>query len=530
LPSGSFANSIVKQAAVLAAATLIVRFIGFLYRIPLTNLIGDRGNAYYAAGFNIYMLLLIVSAGAMPAAISKLVAERQAKGQYRNAHEIFKTAVYAGLVTGTIGAVFMWFGADWIARFFGYPESKYAIRTLSPTIFIVAIMAVYRGYFHGMRNTVPTAVSQVIEGILNAVFSIWLAKVFFDAAYIEYAAAGGTAGTGIGALAGLLIMVGIYAMAKPQIIARVKKDRGAGEYESRRKLLAALIRTAVPIIIGMSIFAIINIIDQKMVASRLAAAGFSPEDATDLFGQFTGKYIVLTTLPVSISIALAAAVVPNIAKSQAEKEEKETVDKINMALRLSMAISIPAAVGLGILGEPILMMLFPNYSEGARLLQVGVVSIIFISFVQIITGVLQGLGKVNAPVIGAFFGMLIKIPLNYFLIAIPGINVIGAVISTCACYLLAGCIDMFFLYKYTKIKPDYTGVMLKPLCASVMMGLACYVTYYVLMELAGRNTVAVMGSILAGLLMYGVYMVMIKGFNKEDLLKLPMGRLSKYIV
>jgi stage V sporulation protein B len=450
------------------------------------------------------------------------VAERLACTQYRNAHEIFRVALYAAMVTGLAGTLFLWLGADWIARVSGYPEAIWAIRTLSPTIFIVAVMAVFRGYFQGMRTTVPTAVSQVVEGIFNAVFSIWLAYIFYDAARIEFAAAGGTAGTGIGALAGLLLIFGVYLLAKPHIKMRINSDHRAEPYETRRKLLAVLARTAVPIIIGSSIFAIANIIDMVMVEGRLSAAGFSHGEAMALYGQFTGKYILLTTLPVSLSLALATAVIPNIAMSQVVNDQQTVNKKINMALRLSMAVAIPAAVGLGVLSEPVLKLLFPSHSDGARLLQYGVVSIVFISFVQIITGILQGLGKVDAPVIGAFFGMLIKLPLNYALIALPGINVIGAVISTCCCYLAAGGIDMYFLHKYTRIKPDVTGVFLKPLCAAGIMGLACYVLYFLCMELTGMNSVSVLVAILCGMGVYAVYMVLIKGFNQEDVTKLPV--------
>jgi stage V sporulation protein B len=434
---------------------------------------------------------------------------------------MFRVSMSAALVTGLFGTAFLFFGAGWLARSSGYPEAVYAIRTLSPTVFICAVMAVYRGYFQGMQRTGPTAVSQVVEQVFNAVFSVWLAYVFFDAARIELAAAGGTAGTGIGALAGLFIVISMYAMAAPKVKKRVKNDGNRKSYEPRRKLLTALARTALPIIIGSSIFAIANFIDMTMIEGRLSAAGFSYEEAKIMYGQFTGKYVLLITLPVSLSMALATAVIPNLAVSRVISDTEAIRQKINMALRLSMFISVPAAVGLGVLGDPILRMLFPGHPDGGRLLQFGVISIIFLALVQIITGILQGVGRVDAPVIAAFFGMLIKIPLNYFLIAIPGINVIGAVISTCVCYMLAGGINIWFMFKYTGVKPDVVGAFIKPLFAAALMGLVCYVMYYLFMEMSGRNAFAAMGAIGVGMGMYLVFMVMVKGFKKEDVERVP---------
>lgn len=516
--------SFVEQAAILAAASLFVRFIGFMYRLPLTGLIGDEGNAYYAAGYNIYTFVLIMSSAGLPAAISKMVSERMALKQYRNAHLVFRTSMYVALALGGAGALFLAAGAGWLAQVSGYPEAVYAIRTLSPTVLIVAVMAVYRGYFQGMRNTIPTALSQVMEQIFNAVFSVWLAYLFYDAAHVEYASAGGTAGTGIGAAAGLLTIVGIYALAAPMVKKQVSQDRDKSKYENTDKLAVEIIRTALPIIIGTAIFSIANFIDMTTVSARLTASGaFTEAEIRVLYGQLTGKYVVLTTLPVSISTAIATAAIPSIAGSQVVMDRVAVKSKINAALRLSMLISIPAAVGIGVLSDPILLLLFPKYSGGGLLLKYGVVSIIFLALAQIVTGVLQGIGRVKAPLVGAFVGTVIKIPLNYVLIADPKINVIGAVISTCACYLVASAFDLFFLRKYTKITPDFIGVFVKPFFASAVMGLGSYVSYYVFMLLSGHNSISVLVSVVIGILLYLSFMVLIRGFRREDLMTLPMG-------
>jgi stage V sporulation protein B len=248
-----------------------------------------------------------------------------------------------------------------------------------------------------------------------------------------------------------------------------------------------------------------------------------------MFGQFTGKYVLLTTLPVSLSVALAAAVVPNLAFSQAATDLRDVHKKINMALRLSMLISIPAAVGLGVLAQPILTLLFRHHDGGANLLHWGVAAIIFLALVQILTGILQGISRERIPMIGAFFGMLIKIPLNWLLIAHPQINVIGAVMSTIACYALASGINLYYLKKYTGITPDLKGAFVKPLVASAVMGLACYVFYYLLFELTASNGFATLGAIATGILVFGLVMVAVKGFEREDFERLPLGWVRKWL-
>ena len=507
----------------MAAATLLARFIGFLYRVPLTDLIGDEGNALYGVGFQFYLFLLVLSSAGLPNAISKMVSERIARKQYRNAHEVFKMAMVVAVFFGFIGSLLLWIMAGHLARWFGYPDSVYAIRAVSPAVLIVAIMAVFRGYFQGMGNAVPTAMSQVIEQSFNAVFKVWLAFIFVS--QIEIAAAGATAGTGIGALAGLLTLLGIYKLLSAKIRGRVRRDPGR-KIEKPKALIKELLRTAFPIILGTAIYSIANFIDMAMASHRMGASGaFTQAEIDALYGQLTGKFVVLTTLPVSISTALSIAVLPSIAGSKVARDHGAITQKISKALRLSTLISIPAAMGIGVMAEPILMLLFPNHPEGAILLQVGAVSIVFLSLVQVATGTLQGIGKIMIPVIGAGVGALTKIPLNYVLIARPEINVIGAVISTCVCYFIAATINLSAVKKYTGIRIDWIGVFVKPLGAAVMMGLTCYVSYFVLMAVTlGHNGVSTLFSIGLGAVVYFMMLVVLGGLYEEDMARLPILR------
>jgi stage V sporulation protein B len=259
-----------------------------------------------------------------------------------------------------------------------------------------------------------------------------------------------------------------------------------------------------------------------MIQDRLSASGaFTPGQIDALAGQFTGKFILLTTLPVSLSDALAVAAVPSIAGSSVTMDHNAVRQKINTSLRISMLISIPAAVGLGVLGDPILQMLFSNHSEGGQLLRYGMISVILLALVRILTGVLQGIGRVHIPAIGALIGVLLKIPLNHFLIANPAVNINGAVISTCICYLAAAGIGIYFLRKYTGIVPSFTGAFAKPAVSAAAMGLACYSAYHICILTLGSNALATLMAIGVGVFTYLGFMVLIRGINPEDMGRVP---------
>lgn len=523
--SGGF----IKQAAILAAASLLVRFLGFVYRLPLTNMIGDQGNAIYAGGYYIYTFLLILSSAGLPAAISKLVSERIALKQYRNAHRVFHAALIISTVLGVFFAILLFLTAEKMAILVQSPDSYYAILTLCPTLVIVAVMSAFRGYFQGMHTMVPTAISQIIEQVFNAFFSVYLAWVFLSihvpaglTKNIPLAAAGGTMGTGIGALAGLIVVVFAYCLIRKYLLWRARRCKQPYE-ESKRELIGKVLQTAWPIIAGTAVFSITNLIDMTMVMRILVNTGFTQNEAEVLYGQLSGKFVTLTTLPVTISTAIATAALPSIAASVKLKEKKQVRRKMALTYRVSMIISVPAAVGISALGPQILAMLFPNASDGGMLLTVGGISIIFLALCQTSTGILQGIGHIKVPVMGAILGAITKVILNFLLIRIPAINVLGAVLSTTGCYLVAGVFDVIMLSRLTGTKFDFMGSFLKPVIGSVAMAAGTIGSYQLFFQLIGSNTIATLLAICVAIAVYGLVMLLIKGIVEEDLQAVPGG-------
>lgn len=526
--SGSF----VKQAAILAFASIMVRVLGFLYRIPMTNMIGDTGNAIYSAGYYIYTFLLILSSAGLPAAISKMVSERLAAGEYRNAHKVFQISLLVSGILGFLFMILMLVFAKKMAFFLSDDGSSYyCILTLSPTILIVAIMSAYRGYFQGMNTMLPTALSQIVEQIFNAFFSVYLAYVLLgygvDRAAgqknIIMGAAGGTAGTGIGALAGLIVIMFSYALLKPVVYKKTKYDRNKETAETGAEIAKILLSTAAPIIAGTAVFSMTNLIDMVMVQKILINIGHTLEEAKALYGQLSGKYVTLTTLPISISTAVATTTIPSIAASMRLHQKKDVRRKMNMTLRISMIISVPAGVGLGVLGNQIIQMLFPKAPDGGILLIVGSISIIFLALCQTVTGVLQGIGRVKVPVVGAILGAIVKVILNALLIRIPSVNVLGAVLSTTGCYAVASVFNLCMLSHIMRVRIDLLASLFKPLIGSVVMGGICFAAYKAVFAFLNSNTIATITAIFIAVIVYGLVMLLIGGIKEEDLKAMPMG-------
>ena len=521
-------TNVLAQASILMVAGIVTRIIGVLYRSPVTSIIGDEGNGYYSIAVNIYTMILLISSYSIPMAVSKVVSAKMAVHQYKIAHKVFKCALIYVLVIGGIASLITFFGASVLIPS-NQPKAIPVLRILAPTIFFSGFLGVFRGYFQAHRTMIPTSLSQIVEQVFNAFFSVYLAWVFMSinipegmTKNIPLASAGGTMGTGIGALAGLVVVVFAYCLIRPYLLWRAERCKQPYE-ETKRELMGRVLQTAWPIIAGTAVFSITNLIDMSMVVNILQKTGFSEIDAKALYGQLSGKYVTLTTLPVTISTAVATAALPSIAASVKLKERKQVRRKMALTYRISMIISVPAAVGISALGPQIIHMLFPSASDGGTLLTVGGVSIIFLALCQTSTGILQGIGHIKVPVVGAILGAITKVILNVVLIRIPSINVLGAVLSTTGCYLVAGVFDVIMLSRLTGTKFDIMGSFLKPIIGSAAMAAATLGSYHVFYQLLQSNTIATLLAICIAVAVYGLVMLLIKGIVEEDLQTVPGG-------
>ncbi|MCT4596308.1 MAG: polysaccharide biosynthesis protein [Vallitalea sp.] len=517
-------SNLAVQGAILATAGIIVKLIGVAYRIPLINTIGEEGIGCYSKAFVIYAFALMISSYGLPTAVSKLVSARIAEKKYKEAHKVFLTALSIAFIIGIISAGIMFFFSKGLANLIYSENSEYAIKALSPTLFIFSIMAVFRGYFQGMNTMIPTALSQIVEQVFNAIFSIVMASILVVQGY-EYGAAGGTLGTGIGALAGLITLIGIYLMSRKLIKNRVKKDIHYNKDITSLSLGKVIILTSVPIIMGSAVFHFTNFVDMFMFSDAMRFHGYTQDVSDAMYGMLDGKYKTIVTLPISIASALAAASIPSITTSIVQNDRKQIKRKINIAIRFTMLIAIPSGVGIFVLSRPIILMLFgsSNIQLLSNMLKVGSLSVIFFALSTISIGILQGMDKLRIPVISAAKSLFIKVLFNILLLYIFDTNLYGAVITNIIFAFASSSFNLRAIKKYAHIKFDIKKTYIIPLLSATIMGGICYLTYYIFNLITKSNIIATFVSIIAAVIVYIIVLIQLKGIDKDELLSMPKG-------
>ena len=534
-------TSFLVQGFILAIASLVSRVIGLVYRIPLTAIIGDHGNDYYSCAYEIYSLLLLISSYSLPMAVSKMVSARISNGEKQNAYRVFKGAMIFALFTGTAACMIVFFGAEELTRLFKTPLGVYALQVLAPTLIIVAVLGVFRGFFQGMGTMIPSAVSQIIEQIVNAVVSVGAAYVLFaygrriatvlgskehyDAAY---GAAGGTLGTSAGALCGLAFIIFVFSMFFPKFRKAMRRENKIGKKqpESYRVIFGILIGTIVPVLMSTTIYNMVSIVDQWLFKNIATIQGYSAADVSEWWGIFSGKYRVLTNVPISISTALAASCVPALAAAFAQKDEKQVRSKIGMSMRFIMVVAMPCTAGIMVLADPIIQLLFPGSSSLAgHLLQAGGISVIFYSISTLSNAVLQGIDRMRIPVRNASVALVLHagvIAVGMFGLKL---NIYGICVGTIAFSLIMCILNGMSVRKYSGFKPDVTKTFIKPAIASVIMGAVVYAAYFVCHKVSHSNAVSTVIAVLVGMIVYAAALLLIKGLTEEELHSFPKGEL-----
>lgn len=507
-----------KGAAVLGIAGAIVKVLGAFYRIPLGNILLDEGMGYYQTAYPFYVLLLTLATAGFPVAIAKLVSEKRALENYKGAHQVFKISFRVLFITGSLASIFVLLNAKRIVGILENPNAYYSLIGLVPALFFVPIMASLRGYFQGQQTMKPTALSQVTEQLFRVVGGLGLTYIFMQYGLAQ-GAGGASLGGSLGALAGTLAIGYIYIKDKDnreEELARCK-----GQEESVSKVIKSLLVIAIPITIGSAIVPIMNTIDTFIVLRRLQSIGYSQAQANALYGQLTGFAQTLINFPQVFSMALAMSLVPSISRASVKNNRDEVNSLAETGIRITLLIGLPAAFGLFILSEPIIGLLYyknpqetiVSIAEILKLLSFGV---IFLTLVQSLTAILQGLGKPFDPVKNLFVGAVVKTILTYILTGIPSINVKGAAISTVIAYLIAAVLDLYSVKKYTNIDYKQKSLFINPLISALGMMLTTKITYSILSSIMSSSKFATVISIGIAAVVYGILLLLTGSITYED--------------
>lgn len=526
-------KKLVKGAAVLAVAGIIVKVFGAAFRIILASLITDEGMAYYGPSYWLYAVLLVVSTSGIPIAISRMVSERYAIGRYDEADRVFHISRYLMISLGLAGFLFLFFFAHPIASLMNLEGAELAMRAISPALLIVPVMSSYRGYFQGQQMMAPTALSQTVEQIFRVVVGITLAIVLmkgtiFADSYtdLQRGAAGGCFGATAGAVGGLGVMIFIYALARKGIKKRIASC-GGGEREPAGSIIKSILVIAIPITLGAVLVPLVNFTDASIVNVRLQYAGFDEDTSKALLGQLTGFCEPIVALPQVVMSAIVMSIVPMVASANKTGDREKLHETMSLGLRMATIIAFPCAIGLIILAEPALTMIFFTQPESAAnaapCLQVLSVSFILAALITIMTGILQGVGRQVYPVINMFIGLIVKVALTWILVGNADINVVGAPLGTIAAYIIAVSLDFYCVRKFTGARFNIGKLIVKPLISSLIMGVLVFGAYKALMALTSSNTLATLLAILVGVIVYGLMIVRTKAIERDELLGMPAG-------
>lgn len=532
----------IVQGSILAAAAVITKVIGVVYRIPLTNLLGDEGNGFYGYAYQVYAFALMISSLSLPTAVSKIVSMRVAVGQKRNAFRAFVCSLLFAVIVGFIIAAAIFFGAGAISEhIMKAPLSVYALKVLAPGLFIVAVMAVLRGYFQGLGTMMPTAVSQVIEQLINAVVSIVGAGVLFGVGKRAgkeageellgpaYGAAGGTLGTVMGALAGLLFLLFVLWLFRGGIKRQLKRDRSRKK-ESYSHILKVLLLTAIPVIFSTAIYNINQIIDLTVFNHIMSWQGFSEQEYMALQGIYTGKYDPLINVPLSIPSAVSASIVPTLTAAVMNRQKKKVHYQIDQTLRIATIITIPSCVGIVVLASPLMVLLYNDSSATpANLLMLGAVVVVLYGWSSITNSVLHGLNYMSSPAKHAAIALVIHLAAFVVMLVAFRMNVYALVGSNIVFALIMCVLNQWKIRKICGYKINIKSMFLKPFLSAVVMGVVTYIVWFALDTLIGGRVIPTVIAICIAVIVYVVLILKTGGLSEDDILALPMGaRILRY--
>ena len=529
-------NSVVREAAFLMAAQMVCSVIGLLYRSPMHLVIGDIGDGYYQYAYEWYAIILLISSYSIPSALSKVMADRLAKGQYKNAQKVFHASIFYVLIVGGIGALAAFFGGPFFLS--RQPDAVPALRVLAPTIVLAGLLGCLRGYFQAQNTMFPTGVSRVAEQIVNAVVSV-LAAFILTRPYVEnenltgkFGAAGGTLGTGAGVLAGIFFMLFTYFLNRKTIRKRMRHDK-TGKTESYRQVFRVIFMMVTPIIFATGIYNCTAIVDQNIFTWLMDWRRIPPQEVTRQYALFSYRVKPILNIPVSLASATSTALIPAVATAISAGRDDEATDRINEAMRLSMFLAVPAAVGLAVLSHPVIRIMYPtgDILGAAIMLSLGAVSVIFYSLSTVTNGVLQGLGHPGDPVKNAFIALLINIAAAVLMVGFLHANIYGILAATVLYAASVMVLNAISLKKYLDYKHDIKRLLIQPLEAAALMGLVVGIVYWlpkllvpVIFDRYLPNAVLTMLAVIVGILVYIIFYTKTTRLTDDEIKQLPFGR------
>ena len=522
-------NNFVLQAGILAASGIIVKVISLIYRSPLRSIIGLEGNGYYSVAMNIYTIILLISSYSIPSAISKVIAQKLAFKEYRNAQRVFQCALIYVLIVGGIASVFTFVAAPYLVR----AGSVVALRVLAPTIFFSGLLGVLRGYFQAHGSMLHTSLSQILEQIFNAAVSILAAYLLMDmvsgssdTTRAIYGSAGSALGTGAGVVSALLFMFGMYMLNRSMINRRSAHDR-TGKLDSYGDIFKIILTVVTPFILSTFIYNCSTVVNMKIYENILVDIKKVSLITVDIdYGIFATQAVSMVNIPIALASAMSSATIPGVAASYVRKEYVTTRALVTKAIRMTMLVSIPAAVGMLLLAKPIMHFIFPqqdSLDQASGLLAALAVTVILYGLSTLTNAVLQGIGRVNTPVIHSVIALAVQVAGLVALLLFTDFNLYALVCANIIYSLVMCILNQISVRKHLRYKQEIVKTFIKPMLASFVMGAVAFGVYYGLYMFVPVSRIVLLVAIGVGAIVYFVVILLIGGVNEQELRAFPKG-------
>ena len=516
-------QNFLQGTALLAMATVIVKLVGALYKVPLNAIIGEKGFGYFSTAYEIYNILLMISTAGLPVAMSRMISAASSLEHYGQVRQVYLTAKRIFLILGIAGSVLMTVFCRPLAAFWNQPDAWAAIGFLGPCVLLICIMSAYRGFFQGQSNMTPTSVSQVYEAMIRVVFGLGGAYLMLKkTGSLVYAAAGGIFGVTAGCIVAV-IYLRIQFGKSNQIL-----QQGGGEAKSGRQTMKELLVIAVPITLGSAGLQIINLFDTMIYMRRLTGALAWSSDAADTAKGIYNFCQTIFNLPCSLITPITISIIPTVTAALTRGNADGARHTEESAVRTMGLISLPCAVGLAVLAEPIIRLLAGNYgpesvATATPILAYLGIAVVFNSTVLLFNAIMQAHGDVTTPVVNMLIGGIVKVVVNYILVAIPSLNIIGAAIGTIVCYVTITVLDLIAMRRTVTTHPAVARNLIRPAAAAAIMGAATFFAEAVLRRVTNSNTIICLGALVIAVIVYAIFVLALQCITYEDCLLLPKG-------
>ncbi len=538
-------QTFLQGTAVLAMATVLVKLMGFLFKVPLNNIIGEDGFGYFNTAYDVYNVLLMISTTGLPVAMSRMISQAQTLGNHAQIKRIYRTSLYVFLTIGMVGSLGMLFFCRQLSVMVTTNENSWAaIAALAPCVLLICLVSAYRGFFQGQSNMTPTSVSQIFEAVTRLVVGLglaWLVMKLTGEAYVRMQgivlAPGETAqdygditlaagGAILGVTLGSLISV-VYLHHKFRQSNQIL-SLGGGTAKSTRSTMKELLSIAVPITLGSAGLQIINLFDTMIYMRRLTGALQWTEKMADSAKGVYNFCQTVFALPCSFIPTITIAVIPAITASLTRKDLAEAKATSESSVRTMALIAMPCAAGLFVMAEPVIRLLCSTYTEdriqlAATMLAILGLTVIFNSIVLLLNAIMQAHGDVVTPVVNMLIGGIIKIIVNYILVGQPNLNIVGAPIGTFICYISITALDLIAMKRHISARPAIFKNIIRPGLASAIMGAATFMVYRVLSNAISSWKLACLLSLAFAVVLYAVLVVFLRCLTYEDCMLLPKG-------